>query len=238
MKICARQIGLVLIIILNCWFSTTANADSQLIDKVYHPYVLANERELEWRFSSRQSDTGNELAQRLGYGFSISETVAFEAYIIGNRGNNGNFALRSFEGEARWMITEQGQYWLDVGMLFELERDNNSNKWEYTSGIMLEKEFGKSSLTTNFFLFYDWGQDTESEIKSQVRAQYRYRWKEQLQPGIEFYTDDEFIGAGPAFIGLHRFSPFKRLKWEAAFILGFNGENQDNTFRFSIEYEY
>ena len=50
-----------------------ATADGLVVDKVYHPYVIANEQEFEWRLLSSQMDKGNRLGQRLGYGHSFGE---------------------------------------------------------------------------------------------------------------------------------------------------------------------
>lgn len=213
-------------------------ADSQLIDKVYHPYVLANERELEIRTHSRSSSEGNELSQRIGYGFSINEHIAIEAYLIGDRDVNGNFALRSYEGEMRWMLTEQGQYDFDAALLFEVEKDNSRDVWEVTSGLLLEKEFLHTSLTGNFIINYNQGNFAEKKVNSQVRLQYRYRLKPAFEPAVELYRSEDFVGIGPAFMGVKKFTPYKRLKWEAGFILGFNGNNRDNNLRFSLEYEF
>ena len=40
------------------------------------------------------------------------------------------------------MLTEQGQYSADWGLLFELEKDRILNNWELTTGLLFEKEFG------------------------------------------------------------------------------------------------
>ena len=56
--------------------STPAKADGIVVDKVYHPYVLPFEREFEWRLVSHQTDSGNILAQRLGGGGAINDTIA------------------------------------------------------------------------------------------------------------------------------------------------------------------
>jgi hypothetical protein len=112
----------LLVIFIGCSW-----ADGIPVDKVYHPYVLANEQEFEWRFTSRQSDNGNVLAQRFAYGHSVSEYLTLEGYIVGERDETGDFGLQAYEIEARWMITDQGQFWADWGMLFELEKQHKKD---------------------------------------------------------------------------------------------------------------
>jgi hypothetical protein len=221
----------------SCW-SQTAAADGAVVDKVYHPYVLPFEREVEWRLMSRQSDDGNQLAQRIGYGFSLSETLMIEAYIIGQRDQDSDFDLSGYEIEARWMLTQQGQYWADWGLLFEFEKQHNTNDFEIASGLLFEKEFGQTSLTLNGFIIYEWGHTVASEVETEIRMQYRYRWLPEIQPAIEFYQGEDYTGIGPAFMGTHRIDRQKQFKWEASFITGLNGNSKDHTFRLAIEYEF
>jgi hypothetical protein len=209
-----------------------------VVDKVYHPYVLPLEREFEWRFMSRQNDSGNSLVQRLGYGQSISEHITLEGYIIGERDQSDDFGLIAIELEARWMITEQGQYWADWGALFELDKQHDEDIWEFTSGVLVEKEFGRSSLTANYLVEYEWGSVISSSFHTEFRLQYRYRFIPEIQPAIELYTGQEFVGIGPSFMGVHRFDRQKQLKWELGFIAGLNGDRKDHTLRMSLEYEF
>lgn len=235
------------LILLSCfsWGLSSALADGVVVDKVYHPYVLPNEQEVEWRVISRQTDAGNLLTQRIGYGHSVSEYLTLEGYLIGSREEDrngesygGDFALEAYEFEARLMLTDQGEYWADWGALFEFEKEHNEDNYEITSGLLVEKEFEKTSLTLNFFLVYEWGATIDQEWETEFRAKYRYRWIPQIQPSIELYSGEDYLGVGPAFMGIQRFDGQKQLKWEAGFISEFSNSGKDHTFRFALEYEF
>jgi len=217
---------------------TQAKADGIVVDKVYHPYVLPFERQFEWRFVSHQTDSGNILAQRLGGGGAINDTMALEGYIVGERDDNGDFGLEAYELELRWQLIEQGKLWSDWGALFELEKKHNEDVYEATSGFVIEKEFGKTSLTMNAFLVYEWGQDIQNEWESEFRAQYRYRYRSAFQPSIEVYVGEDFVGIGPGFIGLQRFDGQKQLKWEAGFITEISQSEKNHSFRLALEFEF
>ncbi|MBB1325471.1 hypothetical protein H5089_08120 [Pseudoalteromonas sp. SR45-1] len=219
-------------------FSIQAKADGIVVDKVYHPYVLPFEREFEWRLVSHQTDSGNILAQRLGGGGAINDTMALEGYIVGERDDNGDFGLEAYELELRWQLIEQGKLWADWGALFELEKKHNEDVYEATSGFVIEKEFGKTSLTMNTFLVYEWGQDIQNEWESEFRAQYRYRYRSAFQPSIEVYVGEDFVGIGPGFIGLQRFDGQKQLKWEAGFITEISQSEKNHSFRLALEFEF
>ena len=219
-------------------FSSNGYADNFTVDKVYHPYVLPFEREFEWRLTSRQNDDGNVLMQRFSFGHALSEFMILETYLVGARDENEDFGLESYEVELRWMMTEQGRYWADWATLFELEKQHNTDDWEVKAGILTEKEFGQFSLTTNISLVYEWGQTVENEWESEFKAKFRYRWIPEVQPGVEVYVAEDFIGVGPAFMGIKRYDRQKQLKWELGFIAGLNGDSKDHTLRMSLEYEF
>jgi len=235
-----KQIFCLLFICFNLFISVTSvvYADGVVVDKVYHPYVLPNEREVEWRLFSHRENDGNKLAQRFAYGQSINENIMLEFYLVGERDINNDFRLASYEIEARWMLTEQGEYWADWGLLFEIEKEQRKKNWEVTSGVLIEKEFGRASLTFNAFIIYEWGDTIASEFEAEFRLQYRYRYLEQFQPAIEIYSGENYLGIGPAFMGLQRFSSQKQLKWEFGLITGVDSRSKGHIFRVAIEYEF
>lgn len=238
--LCSKPFYYLILMSLCLWgsVSSTTFADGVVVDKVYHPYVLPNEQEVEWRlFSHRESDS-NQLAQRFAYGRSVSENLMLEFYLVGERDSNDDFSLASYEIEARWMLTEQGEYWADWGLLFELEKEQQQKNWEITTGVLFEKEFGRTSLTLNAFLIYEWGNTIKSEFETEFRLKYRYRYLEQLQPAIELYSGENYLGIGPAMMGLQRFDGQKQLKWELGFITGLDSRSKGHMLRVAIEYEF
>jgi hypothetical protein len=217
--------------------SIESNADGVVVDKVYHPYVLPNEREIEWRlFSHREND--NKLAQRIAFGQSVNEDIMVVFYLVGDQDAYNDFELSSYEIEARWMLTQQGEHWADWGVLVEVEKDKINKNWEVTSGILVEKEFGRTSLTLNAFIIYEWGSSLTSEFETEFRAKYRYRYLEQFQPAIELYSGENYLGLGPAFMGLKRFDGQKQLKWEIGFITSIDSQSKGHVLRVAIEYEF
>ncbi|WP_240221510.1 hypothetical protein [Rheinheimera hassiensis] len=216
-------------------------ADGRVVDKVYHPYVQALERSVEYRyFYQRQADhpDNNTMGQKLGYGFSVAERAALEIYLIADRVSPEDYKLSGYELELRWMLTEQGQYSADWGLLFELERQNNQDNFEFTTGLLMEKEFGPTSLTLNALAVYEWGKTIETEWEGEFRAQYRYRLLPAVQPAIELYVGENYKGAGPSLMGVHKFDKQKQLKWEFAVIMAIDNDTVDRTLRFALEYEF
>lgn len=235
-KVTFYTIGISLSLIFS--LMTSALADGVVVDKVYHPYVLPNEQEIEWRLFSHRESKNNQLAQRFAYGRSISNNAMLEFYFVGEQDSDDNFRLTSYEVEVRWMLTEQGEFWADWGVLFEIEQEHQQKNWEITTGVLFEKEFGRTSLTLNAFLIHEWGQSIESEFETEFRMKYRYRYLEQVQPAIELYSGENYIGIGPALQGLQRFDGQKQLKWEFGFITGLNRRSKGHVLRVALEYEF
>ncbi len=226
------------LLLLATGFTLPAEADGIVVDKVYHPYVLSNERKAEWRLISHQREEKNILAQRVGFGGAVAEKFAIEAFLVGERDRDDQFGLQSYEIEARWQLVEQGRYWGDWGLIMEIEKEHQVDNYEVNTGLVFEKEFGRTSLTMNLFTIYEWGQTVANEWETEFRAQYRYRMRSQFQPSIELYAGEEFLGIGPGFIGLHRFKGQKQLKWEAGFITEIAHAQKDHSFRMALEYEF
>ena len=220
---------------------TIVLADGTVVDKVYHPYVQAWERDIEYRFAFQEQphhEDNNAMSQKLGYSQSIADRVTLGGFIIVERVTPEDYTVNGFELEVRWMLTEQGQYAADWGLFFEFERKSTTDSYELNSGLIMEKEFGPTSLTLNALLVYEWGGELESEVEPEFRAQYRYRILPQIQPAVELYMGEGFQGAGPSLLGVQKFDKQKQLKWEFGVVFAIDKSSINNTLRFTLEYEF
>lgn len=222
--------------------SCVALSDGAAIDKVYHPYVEQLEWELEWRMTHADENPVNgverEQSYRLGMGRAVSEFVFVEGYLIGERSADESLDLEAYEVEVLWQLSEQGEYLLDYGLLFELEKEHQQDIWEYATVLLLEKEFGRLSGTANLGVIYEWGDDIKDEWETSLALQGRYRYSPRLEPAIELYAGEDTLGAGPVLMGLEKLGPMQALRWEAGVILGLDSDTADYTLRAVLEYEF
>ena len=116
----------VIFFVLLCLPSLYAQADGIVVDKVYHPYVDALEKEMEYRTVIQDEQEGlltpAEIHQ-FAIGTSVGDKLFAEFYAIGTKNRQGNFHLGAWEAELKWQLTEQGEYFADWGLLFEYEND-------------------------------------------------------------------------------------------------------------------
>jgi hypothetical protein len=222
--------------------STSVQGDGTAIDKVYHPYVEPLEWELEWRMihEDKHPVTGESRRQlhRLGFGRAVSEFVFVEFYLIGEQSSDTEFTLEAYEFEVLWQGSEQGEYFVDYGLLFELEKEHDEDVWEYSTALLLEKEFGRYSATANLGLVYEWGDDIDNEFETMLALQTRYRYSPRFEPALEFYMGQDTLGLGPAFLGAERLGIMKALRWQLGIVFGLDNDTPDYTLRGVLEYEF
>lgn len=210
------------------------------IDKVYHPYVEAYKSEIEYRaLYKNDANPVRDGVQyhRLSFGRSLTERLSMEVYAIGKNLPSKSFSIDAYELEAKLQLTEQGEYWSDWGLLFELERDTDINKWEAGLGLLWEKEWGKIITSANFFIDYETGSGVVNEFETAFHSQIKYRWSRYFEPAIELYMDEESRSLGPVFLGSKKIG-INKVKWELGFIFGFNDRTADQNLRFLLDYEF
>lgn len=221
--------------------SATSRADGIVIDKIYHPYVQPLEQEFELRASLQNHQPGvpDDLGVwRFAYARSLGEKWSGEVYLVGRRSDDSSFDVEAYEVEALRQLTEQGEYWADWGVVFELEKERHQDAWEFAVGALAEKEWGKWSGTANLFLIQEWGSDVRDELETRLGLQARYRHSPAFEPAIEIYSGEDTRGIGPVALGLIRLGGKRQLRWEAGAIFGVDSKSPDTTLRFLLEYEF
>ncbi len=236
MKRCVRGWAICLVSLAN---SGPVAADSQ-VGRVYHPYVTPLEREVELR-ANLTDDSGaskhKDQKYWLAYGFSPLDRWFVEAYVIAQKDNGESLKASGFEMEGLWQLTEQGEYWADWGALFEVERDTSDNITELAVAGLMETEFGPTSLTANMYLIYEYGGGISNEFETSAALQWRWRFREILEPAIEYYKGDELNAIGPVALGMARIGR-QKLNWELGPIFGIDNKTPDLTWRMMLEYEF
>jgi hypothetical protein len=223
----------LLLSLLAMLVTAPAKADESTIDKVYHPYVTAMEKELEYRLTTAEGD----YKHRLGAGKSFSDRFFAEAYLIGTE-QDDNFRLDGYELESRIQLTEQGEYAIDWGMLLELEKSHELEEWETAATALMEKQWGRWVGTANLTLEYEWGDRIDNEFETAAALQGRYRLSAHFEPAVELYAGENTRAIGPVAMGDIRFAPGKKLHWESGVLFGFGKQSPDATLRLSAEYEF
>jgi len=233
--------AVTLMAIISLLLSFRLQASGNRVDKVYHPYVMPQETEVELR-SIAQFDKNpsldNQQTNRAGLGYSFIENVFTEAYLIGKNTPNDDFDLDAIELEAKVQLTEQGEYDEDWGLLFEYSKGFGTTINRFSSGLLVDKEMGRWTGALNLFLKYEWGKGFKNEFDNSLTSQLRYRYSRLFEPAVEFYQSQNTTAIGPAIMGNIRFAHAKKLHWETGLIFGLRASTPDQTLRLLLEYEF
>ena len=217
-----------------------ARADGLPVDKVYAPYVNSLEKELEYRLSQAQGGLqapDGFIIQRFGFGAAISDNIALEAYLIA-QGQDDADRLSAYELEARWQITEQGEYAVDWGAIVEYEHSRDGNVEELAGKLIALKEWGAFVGTANASIIYESSETAGDEFETALSLQARYRYRPMLEPALEFYAAEDYRGVGPVLVGAARLSGANSLRWEVGTVFGLDDDSADYSFRLMLEYEF
>jgi hypothetical protein len=227
--------------ILAAFSTNLVFADGAVVDKINHPYVDALESEIEYRVIFQDSQPGiSSPAQlhKISYGRAFGQRLFAEVYLITEKTRAGDFDQEAYEFELKWQLTEQGEYAIDWGMLFEYENGIHKDVEEIKLGFIAEKEWGRWSGSANLFLINEWGDDIEDESETAAAFQARYRHSRLFEPALELYVGQNTTGIGPVVMGNINAGTRKNINWEAGVIFGLDSDSPNQTWRVLFEYEF
>jgi high-affinity iron transporter len=217
---------------------------------VYSPLVEQGEKAIELRghYDFDGSDT-LDGGQQYKAEFEWSPVARWRTELLAKfeQEPGGNLDTTEIAWENVFQLTEQGQYWADFGAIVEYAHsleDGGHDALEL--GLLAQKDVGRHEARVNLMFERELtgGADTELEYA----WQYRYRFREGFEPGLEMYGGLGEIGdtgafndheqqLGPAMFGKLR-TANGAFKYEAGLLFGLNAETPDTTFRFLLEYEF
>ena len=226
--------GVFALLALGC----SCRADGIVVQKVYDPYVQPLEREFEMRLLFQDdADLAVKEHHMFSAARSIGERVFVELYAIGESRRDAGFDFDGVEAELKWQLTEQGEFFADWGLLFELEREFSTNAWEGTTALLVSKQLGSWVATGNLRLTYE-TQRASSEWETALNAEMRYRMGEKFEPSLELHLGQNTFAAGPAAGGTVRLGPGRQLRWHLGVLPGLSADSADITTTFVLEYEF
>lgn len=148
--------------------------------------------------------------------------------------------------EARFQFFEQGENWLDSGILlrYNVALENQHADAVAIKGL-LEKDIGNFTTQVNLGLEQQFGQYSNPDgAEYSFLANTHYRMQKEFEPGIELQSqfgrsntighfDQQEHYIGPAVHG----KLFNNVKYEAAYLLGFSDAASEGAGRVKVEYE-
>jgi hypothetical protein len=224
-----------------------SSASAGPADKVYRPIVEKGETEIELRGGYLDfGDGADEYAWVFDFAYSFTNNWKSEL-VFEYEGETGEGAKpEAVEWENLIVLTQQGEHWVDVGLLIEAEHTFSSAPEEFKLGLLLEKEIGPTIADLNLVAVREFGDDASDETGLEYRWQVKWRGNEALEWGVqgfgtagtfEHLGEDTEHRIGPALFGVTRLSNGNKVAYDAAILGGLNDAAPDLSIRFNLEFE-
>jgi hypothetical protein len=223
--------------------SRLACADNDFI--VYSPEVNRGQSEIEtYGFQSRDGRASLNGAD--GWNISVAHAVTDwwkpELYVAEfNRDPGGTSQLSGYEFENTFQLTDQGEYWADLGFLASYAYNKQPGVQSALEfGPLIEKQSGDFRQRLNLI----WEKQTGSGASGQYafRSAYSISYKitAELMPGFEAYyrPNDNANQIGPTLSGEFRTGAKGELEYRVGVVYGINASAPGRTLLAQLEYEF
>ncbi len=228
--------------------SNTAHAS----DKIYSPYVEYGEFELEYRGhitdDKRPAKDKNEKHKaEVAYGFTEYWSSGLVGVWVKKPGTSREYEATAWENI--FQLTEQGQYWVDVGLYLEYEVAKDSSAADKAEiKLLLEQPGINFTNTANIIIEREVGSNSSHATEFEVFWRTKYRWKKSIEPAIEIYSKFGEIGnsqgfdkqkhsIGPVVMGIIPAGKSSKFKYEFGYLIGVSDAAADATWKWNIEWE-
>ena len=218
-----------------------SHASGNIVAKIERPYIQLLENEIEYEFTL-QSDDRELLDQQIKHSFSIgkslSDYLSLELGVSGKDSDFDNFYIDEYEIELKWQLTEQGEFNNDWAVLFEIEHEHDDDVWEFSTNLIVLHQWNRWIGTANIGIKYETSSKIDDELEAEFAGQLKYRYKQSLEPAIEYFKNEDTNAIGPSLLGKIKLNNRKSIYWGVGMLFSLDGSNADSTFRTNIEFEF
>ena len=225
-----------------------ASAPAWALDEIYSPHVEPGELSVEYsgsRTFDGHSDKNNAQQHEAVMEYGMNNHWEVEGSIGFEKQPQKDVQVNHIELENRFQFFEQGQNWVDSGLLVAFdEATHHADANSFEVKLLLEKDIGHFTSRANIGFTQEVGPNAAGGPDYVFLWSTRYRYDETLQPGLEVQSDlgadqtlrhfnqqDHYIG--PALYG----RLFSHLKYETAYLFGVSDAASKSAARALLEYE-
>ena len=221
--------------------------------KVRSPLVEYGEFEFEHNgsitFDKKGSGKNNDQSytNAIGYGVTPFWKTELEGEWGAVPGQNLRYDATTFENT--FQLTDQGEYWADLGFFAEYSHAaSRADPESFTFGPLVEKEIGNTLHTLNLLFGKQVGHGRTDATEFIPAWQSRWRLSPYAEPGIEYYADvadldspgklsEQRHWVGPVLVGAYRIPSYGNLKYEVGYLFGLTRGTENGAARWKLEYE-
>lgn len=240
-------------ILFICLLMVALSVQAGPTDYVFTPHVERGESELDIHYGVASSKGGVEQkATAIGLGYGVTDRWFTEG-ILKQKTAGGKVSTYA-EWENRLVLTEEGQYPLDVGIVAELEAPfDSADPWEMKFGPLLQKKSGPWQLNGNLIFEHAFRGADEHGVPRVVNLLYqwqvRYRGDAGPDVGMQGFGElgqwnqwsrpaNQRHQMGPALFGKLQWEQEAAIKYKLVWLLGVNAAAPDHNLHLQLEYEF
>ena len=231
-------------------FALVKPSSASAVDHVYEPIVTKGEASVEYignRTFDSHADKNNVQGQQVEFEYGVTDH--WKAIVSGSFAKEPSESLKmeATEFESVFQFGEQGEHWVDSGLLAAYHIATQSHEPDSIEAkLLLQKDVGDFTHTANIGAEKTIGHYSEGTggPSYSLIANSRYRLGEYLQPGIELQSD---FGKGRTlgnyskqehYIGPSAYGRlFGKIRYQAALYAGISDAASQGAARFLLEYE-
>lgn len=209
---------------------------------VYPPTVEPGERELELK-GATEWDAGQRAAHEdtgvLAAGWGVTERWFSEIELVWQRPPGGRLARSVTEWENVLQLTPQGAYWLDAGLLGEVEVPTQSGEPRVLElGPLLQKQSGHLLTTVNLKAASEFGSNAHAGVWGEYAGQVLWLRASGPEPGLEAFGEPHEQRAGPVLLGRAHLGGRRTLRYELGYLASLTATTPDHTLKAQLELEF
>ena len=224
-------------------------------DYIYVPSVEYGEREIDLKAGSwkLRDEPVRQSAASVGFGYGATEWWFTEAYVKYQKETGGRTRYDAFEWENRFQLTEPNRFFVDVGLITEIEvpKERREEGYEFKVGPLFQWDTGAVRWNANLLFERVFRGSSEeprvTEMGYQLQA--RYELGPAIGIGMQAFGEmgkwdhweprnEQSHRAGPALFGKVKLGGREAIKYNAAWLHGVGEGAPRNTVRIQAEYEF
>ncbi len=217
--------------------------------KVYTPYVEKGELEVEYKGRYEvddDDDVDGKWVQKTGVGYGVTDYWFTEIYgeFEKEGESDADAEFHAIEWENKFMLTEAGEYFVDVGLLTELVYNTSGGADKGEVKLLLAKDIGQTTHAANLILEREFGEDSSDETEAGFAWSSKYRLNESFEPGFELHSDFGALSDGPSYdeqkhmVGPVAYGHFGPVGYDVGVLFGISDAAPDATLKAILEYEW
>lgn len=156
--------------------------------------------------------------------------------------------LDAIEWENRFRLTPAGRYWLDAGLLTEIEWAKKRDEgYRVKFGPLLQKQFDKIQLNANLLFERHLSETPSRETEMSYQVQAKYEWKENFQFGLQGFgelgpwddwapREEQSHRFGPAIFGKTSLGKEHKIEYNAAYLADASSRARSHGFKLQVKY--